>query len=240
MKTIEITTSVPLRAFHVHKWRGAVIEKVLQQKSNFEQFGISTDLFHNHNEKEWNNPEISKERIKLSRYPMVQYRSVEGKAAIVGVGKGVEALQLFKEFEIPSVSLGKRTHTYSMIESRERHWETSLSNTLMTYKVRQWIPFPPKKVNQWNAEKRLLKRAELLDRALFGNFFHVMDDLDLNIQRSDLELFVCDLEKEQYVDCFRVKKMALDATFMTNFPLPENIGLGQGSALGFGRIQRLQ
>ena len=239
MKTIDLTTNVPLRTFNIHKWRGAIIEKVLQNKEVFENAGIRTDVFHNHNEKQWNDAKVSKEQIKLSRYPMIQYRSLGGNAGIFGVGEGAEALRIFESLDDASISVGGEEYTSVDVRTQKNEWKPVLSDKLMTYSIRQWIPFSPVKFEQWKKNQRLLKRVELADRALFGHFFHMMDDLGVFVERNRLELFVSAIQHEQFVNCFGVKKMALDVEVMTNCMLTESIGIGQGVSLGFGKIKRI-
>lgn len=239
MKTTELITNVPLRAFNVHKWRGAVIEKVLQHKPKFDHAGIPTDLFHNHNESQWNNNEISKERIKMSRYPMIQYRSSKGKAVITGIGPGAEALKVFCTLPCDSISIDGENYAYGTTDLRNRNWSVENENTLYTYRIKQWIPFNPEKHKKWKETTGLTDRSKLADRALFGHFFHLIEDLGIQVNRNKLVLNVSAIHNEQYVHCFRIKKFALDVEIVTNYSLPDGIGIGQGTTLGFGQIKRL-
>ena len=239
MKTIELITNIPLKNFNIQKWRSAVIEKVLKHKSEFEKEGITTDLFHNHDETKLDDGGISKKPIKFSSYPQIQYLSINGQAAIIGIGEGANALEVFKKLKEEAVTIREIEYPCKVVSASEKKWDLEASKELKTYRVKQWIPFNPKKHEVWKNTPQLSEHTELADKARFGHFFHFVDDLRLTIDREQLELYISQIHAQEYVDCFQNKKMALNIEFITYYSLPENIGIGQDSTLGFGRIERV-
>lgn len=237
MKTTQIKTSIPLKPFFIHKWRGAIIEQVLQHQKAFEAANIPTDVFHNHNEKKWNDPNVNQERNRMSRYPLIQYTCVDGKAGIMGIGKGADALRLLSDVADAQITINGQQHLFETEELTERTQRFEMQSKTQRYILREWIPFNPARHEEWRKTTRLAEQATLADRALFGNFFHLMDALEQQVDRKQLVLHASNIIREQYVDCFRIKKLALDVEIVTNCTLPLHFGLGQGATLGFGRIE---
>ena len=72
---LKATFDLPLHAKQLAQFRGAVAESA----------GLENDLFHNHKgENEFH-----------YRYPLIQYKLNKGKACMVGIGEGVDALFTF-------------------------------------------------------------------------------------------------------------------------------------------------
>lgn len=238
MKTIQINTNIPLSGKATHKWRGAIIEQVLEQKQVFETARVPTHLFHNHDEKKWNDPSQKGRFDKLSQYPLVQYLEKNGKATLIGIGEGAKAVQLWHALTDPHISVNGKKESLETCRIDSGNYEFRHTETVKTYYLKQWIPFSPKKLETWKKAETLVEKARLLDKALFGHFMHAAEEWGLRINKNQLKLNVKNCLKQEIVDCFHQKKQAFDVEISINGHLPIGFGLGQGASIGFGRISK--
>ena len=242
MKTIKITTTVPITKHNVHKWRGAIIEQIMQHKTTFQSAKIPTHLFHNHVENEiaTTAQENGKKRDnKLSNYPLVQYLEQNGKAELLGIGQGATALQMWLALAGEEISVNGKKQKLAMADIQQKNMEIKLNKKTSLYEIKNWIPFNPKKHKAWLKEDSLIDKIKLLNKSLFGQILHITDDLGIKNIKNDLIIQVKAIKKEHSVNCFRIKKLAFDVEITTNLNLPKNIGIGQGAAIGYGRINEI-
>ena len=203
-----------------------------------EEAGIATDLFHNHYEEHWHhqNDELP---ANHQRYPLVQYKLHHRRAELVGIGVGAIALQLWLQTSGGSINIAGKAHPIKIRAFQPLEWQPKLLAQAVVYRMNKWLPLNPANYRTWQATPRLIHKAELLDKALWGHLFYFTECLEVNLPRDRLELFVSNIDRQTYKRCYGVQKMAFDITFTTNLNLPNEIGLGQGVSLGFGKLQRL-
>src|SRR5690606_13500329 len=129
-----------LRAF-----RGAVIESAMSFKPVFEAAGIPTDIFHNHAETV---PLSSTSEIPLEteepdtkfRYPLIQYKIRHKKAAILGLGAGAQALQLWMSLAGDGLNYQGTDVPLSLKDHRHGYWTPDVADKISYYRLNKWLP----------------------------------------------------------------------------------------------------
>ena len=247
MKKITITNVTfdqAVKPAILKKFRGAVIEHVLSQKQVFASAEIATTVFHNHveqvavaaDDEEMVLPEKGG-KGRYYHYPMIQYQLRHGKAAMTGIGPGAQALQFWMALAPDELQVHQKPFSLEVAEHHHSHWEPQIGNELHTYRINKWLAFNAANHDEWKRTLRLHDKAQLLDKRLWGHLCHLCDSLDIVLDKEKLELFVSTIDHQCYRDCYGIQKLALDITFQTNLNLPSEIGLGQGTTIGFGKVQ---
>ena len=240
-----ITFELPVRPGGMRQFRGAVIENVLQHKPVFEAAGINTEIFHNHKEAvavgaaDDVATAEAPEAENYYHYPLVQYNLRHRKAGIMGIGPGAQAVQLWLSMAGESISVGGETVPLGIRYHRHVQWKPALNPGLQCYRINKWLPFNKLNYGRWQHTHRLQDKAVILDRIIWGHLFHLAETLGVTINREGLQLYVSAIDYMGYCDCYGVKRLALDITFHTNLNLPTEIGLGTGTTIGFGKVQRI-
>lgn len=235
-----ITLDLPMHPASVPYLRGAVVEQVLAHKAVFESAGIPTHLFHNHDETQWKAAPDKNLRDEVYRYPMVQYKVHHRKAEIMGIGPAAKAPQLWMAMAGQDLKMQGQLHKLSVHKLEQEPWQPQINGRLYTYRLNKWLPLNSKNYERWQKSPRLSDKVALLDKALWGHLFHLTDSLDISLDRDQLELFVSSIDMQTFKKAYNTMLLALDITFCTNLPLPEEIGLGQKVSLGFGKVQQIK
>ena len=240
----QLTFDLPMYPALIRKFRGAVAESVRQHEAVFERAGVPTQVFHNHTQpitvpagsapvQDGNDPG------RTFDYPLVQYKIRHKRASIVGIGTGAQAVQLWFSLVGEQLRIDGQDCALEVYAHEHRQWKPALSDTLYRYRINKWLPLNAEKHKTWKQTARLSERVALLDKALWGHFFHLAEGLGLAPDREQLSLYLNSIDMSTYKSCFGIQKLALDVTFESNLPLPEEIGLGQGVSIGFGKVQSL-
>jgi hypothetical protein len=215
--------------------RGAVVEQVLAHRAVYEAAGLGTDLFHNHDESRWAVPQPD----TLHRYPLVQYKVRHRRAALLGLGQGAQAVQLWWALAQGRLPLHGREQALALADQWQVLWQPQLLDHERLYRLNKWLPLNAANYATWQRTPRLADKAQLLDRLLWGHLFHLLEGLGAQLPRAQVRLYVASIDHQSYQNCYGVRKLALDVTFATNVDLPPEIGLGQGVSVGFGKAQPL-
>jgi hypothetical protein len=228
-----------LRAF-----RGAVIQSVMGIKPVFEAAAIETDMFHNHLELALADSREAEDALETPgnqfRYPLIQYKVRHKKAAILGLGRGAQALQLWMSLAADELDYRGKAVPLALENHSHGHWEATIEDKLGHYRLNKWLPFNAQNFQKWKRTPKLTDRVELLEKLIWGHLWQALDGLELTVDREKLQLFLSTIDMMSFKDSFGIKRLALDVTFCTNLNLPEEIGLGQGVSIGFGKVQRIR
>ncbi len=167
------------------------------------------------------------------RYPLVQYKLLEGAPVILGIEDGGDILMKI----LPGIeSLQLANNLYNVLETKittRKHVIQQL-DTLKNYKfATPWLG-----LNQENYEKYIQatdwkNRKGLLNSILLGNILSMCKGLGIKIEeRINLQTHL-DNANVHYKG---VLHKAFMGNFRVNFELPEFFGLGKGVSQGFGVV----
>lgn len=212
MRLIRLTFDLPLERRDIAGFRAAVAQAA----------GLEEDIFHNHR---------SDGSVQY-RYPLVQYRSERGKAAVVGIDDGVEALfnwyakaqsLLFNEVEHPLRIAGMEMQQHALRYHPE----------LQTYRLYQWLALNQEHYREWAALPDLASRAAALERALVAHILTFCRAVDWRLPQR-LEVSIVSIGATYRTRLLGNDLVAFDLTFRSNLWIPAHIGLGKGVSHGFG------
>lgn len=217
IRLLEACFSLPLTSAQIPQWRGAFAEWA----------GLENDLFHNH---------VVGQEEYYRRYPLVQYRSVRGKAAIVAVNEGVEAvsslLQRSGEWQV------RWNDTPTPLRIEHLHMDTSplgLLPELREYRLLRWLALNADNYRTWQQLGTFRERVELLDRALAANLLSLCTGLHWQVPRR----FEAHLTLVEHIGTAKVHGQELitfDCNFATDLLLPSRLSIGKSASHGFGVV----
>lgn len=198
-------------------FRGAVIHSM--ENANV--------LFHNHEEDG---------RLRYS-YPLIQYKCIQHKAAILCLGEGTEAVGEFFAACQFNVRLGERETTLEVESVKANQSLVQIWDNLFTYRICRWLPLNQENYEAYTNLSGLVEQCSFLERILIGNLLSFASGIELYFGRK-VECHITDLSDSYAVWYKGTKLMAFDAEFRCNVSLPDYVGLGKGVSLGMGTVAR--
>lgn len=190
---------------------------------------IKDVLFHNHT--------VNGYRY---HYPLIQYKSICGKAAILFIGDGTDSIaQLFSHDINTTVNIGTRTtHLYlSNVEALTTR--VQLWNDTFHYTIRKYLPLNKRNYEIYCNTEELSERLHILEQVIVGNILSFAKGIDLHID-GQIEVKITWMSRPTIYKYKGVKMKGFDLEFKSNISLPDYIGLGKGVSLGFGMIKRMK
>lgn len=213
--TLIIQFDTELRPYEVPAFRGAVVAAI----------GNDVNLlFHNH----------MSEGFRYA-YPLIQYKRIGGKAAIVCIGEGTEAIgQLFANMQL-QMRIGETTVPMNISSVRPHRTLVQIWQTPFRYHLNRWIPLNEENYKNYTETNSLIERISLLEKILIGNILSFAKGVGVEIEHP-LQCSIEKIEEPRIIKVKGNKVMAFDAEFSANVSLPDFIGLGKHSSFGYGII----
>lgn len=199
-------------------FRGAVIESV-KDSNNV--------LFHNH----------IGEGFRYS-YPLIQYKRIHQKAAIVCINEGTDSIGEFFSSCNFQFKLGEK-YVEMIIDSVKAYqvqvqcWDTSFS-----YYLRNWLPLNSDNYEQYKKLDGLVEQTTFLEKILIGNILSFLKGVGIFIG-EELKCKIISLSEPRLINNKGVRFMSFDLEFKSNISLPDFIGIGKNVSIGSGIVKRI-
>lgn len=216
---LNILFNTSIRHSELPLFRGAVIKSLPHDSV----------LFHNHLD----------DGLRYS-YPLIQYKLIKGKAAIVCIEKGTESVWDFFAGNNFDLTLGTRKVVATVESISDASTEIIVNNDICCkYSIHSWLPFNQENYHQFKTTESLAKKIEMLNHILTGNILSMLKGVGIMLtERLTIDIMsISELKPVKYKE---IRLLSLDAKFQSNVIIPEYIGLGKHASLGFGTVTNMK
>ncbi len=182
-------------------------------------------LFHNHTDKN---------TFRYS-YPLIQYKRIRGKAAVVCVNEGVDTIGQFIANYDNTVKIGNRVTKLTInkvIPSRilVQTWADPFK-----YHIQNWLPLNSKNYETFKNITDEEEKKAFLTKILKANILSMLKGLSV-ILDDELTLEITWLSAPKMLHYKNILMTAFNADFKCNVSIPNNLSIGKSASLGFGTI----
>lgn len=212
IRSLLVRFDAEIQANQLSAFRGAIAKKV----------GWENELFHNH----------KSDGGFLYRYPLIQYKRIGGKPAILCLEEGVDDLHLLFQQRDWSISLIGNKMPLKIDELNLRSVVFQVWDQIFNYRLYNWVGLNPKNHEKYKQLKPE-ERPDFLKRILIGNIISLAKGIQWDVDKQ-IVLSVDDIVSEHLVQVKGVPLQAFHLNFSCNVSLPPFIGLGKSTSLGFG------
>lgn len=207
----------PLYKHEIEMFRGAILNKI---KNN------SNILFHNHTENGFR-----------YAYPLIQYKRINQKAAIVCMDEGVDVIGKVLSVCNDEVLLGNRKYQMEVDEVQSVKFDFHISDKLVEYNIENWIPLNQSNLEKYNTLHGIADKCNFLENILVGNILSLAKGLGIHLD-SMINCHILQINDTGFQTFKGVQFLSLDLIFTTNVCLPDFVGLGKGTSLNHGTVVR--
>lgn len=170
-------------------------------------------------------------------YPLVQYKRIDGKAAIVCIDDGIEAVHDIIAIDMPQIRLGRRTTSLSAPTLELSEADISIRDTMFAYRIHKYFPLNQANNIKYNRTDSIIERYTLIEQCIVGNILSLAKSLGIYFDEKIVARLTCVAKSELYP--FKgIQLRGFDLTFKANVLLPDYIGLGKHVSIGAGTIIR--
>ena len=204
-----------LRTHDIPEWRRMVNDVV----------GWQEPLLHNH----------TSEGGETHAYPLVQFRAIGGRGALLGIGEGTSVL--LRILPLLQTELGK-----AQLDLDQARVAIAPNNALVYhYALYRWLALSPINYQAWRQTRSLAAHVQQLERILSGQLLGLLKTLGIDpLPVVSVEIEHLD-ERGHFsipTDKGEVQHLAFDIKFSCSVSLPpQQLGIGKFSSKGYGILQ---
>jgi hypothetical protein len=172
----------------------------------------------------------------IYKYPLIQYKMLEGTPLVLGIEEGAEVLkQIYDKFD--EIRIGETKYTIMERGIALKQEEFGCAKEILSYKfVTPWLGLSQENHQRYKDLGREDRRV-LLRRILVGNLLSASKGLDYTaLEHIRLEIGSI---RERMCNLKGVNVIGFDCEFMANFSIPDYLGLGKSVSRGFGAVKRM-
>lgn len=220
VRTLTVITDAEIRQNEIPLFRGAVINSLGEHPNVF---------FHNH---------LDDDKFRYS-YPLIQYKRLEKKAAIVCVEEGVDIIGQFLTEVNGTLAIGERQITCNTGRIQPARILVQTWQEMFSYHISRWLPLNSKNYQLYQNLEGVVEKTMFLEKILKGNLLSMLKGLNIHLEK-ELILKITEIGEPYLLNNKGVKMMAFNADFNCNLSIPNYLGIGKNSSIGCGIIHQLR
>jgi len=216
VRTLTVITDTEIHQHEIPLFRGAVIHSLGEHPNVY---------FHNH---------LDDEKFRYS-YPLIQYKRIEGKAAIVCIEDGVDIIGQFLTEANGTLTIGERQITCNTERIQPARILVQTWQEMFSYHISRWLPLNSKNYLLYQQTEGVVERVSFLENILKANLLSMLKGLNIHLE-EELSLKITEISEPYLLYNKGVKMMAFNADFKCNLSIPNNVGIGKNASIGYGLV----
>ena len=218
IRTLTVITDAEIHQNEIPLFRGAVIHSLGEHPNVY---------FHNH---------LDNDKFRYA-YPLIQYKRLGAKAAIVCVEDGVDIIGQFLTEADGRLTIGERQIICNTGKIQPARILVQTWEEMFSYHISRWLPLNSKNYQLYKDIEGVVEKASFLENILKANLLSMLKGLDIHLEK-ELILKITEISDPYLIYNKGVKMMAFNADFKCNLSIPNNIGIGKNSSIGCGIIHQ--
>lgn len=218
IRLLHIEFDATIEPWELTAFRSAVIEVT----------GRKHLLFHNHLNDSF-----------LYKYPLIQYKRIGKRPAILCIDQGVDELHHFFDQKGEVVLLGTKEIELKVARLNLNQYVMQVWANPYHYRINNWIALNEENYLRYQALDGLIEKIGFLESTLKANILALAKGIEWTVEKP-IELKIKQLNEPKIIRLKQTKFMTFNALFDCNVFLPNFIGLGKSVSKGFGVVSQLK
>lgn len=218
IRTLTVFYDTEINSKEIPLFRGAVL-KSLGDKANV--------LYHNH---------TGESSFRYS-YPLIQYKRLGGKAAIVCIEEGADVIGQFLSEGMSSFILGERIVECAIMKVVPAKITVQLWKTSFSYSIKRWLPLNERNYHLYQLTDNDEGKKVILQKVLKGNLLSMLKGLHIFVEEK-VTAKIVSINRSYIIYNKGIALMSFDITFESNLSIPNNIGIGKNASIGYGVVHQ--
>lgn len=218
IRTLTVFYDTDISYKEIPLFRGAVLKSIGNQ---------ANVLFHNH---------TGKENYRYS-YPLIQYKRLNGKAAISCVEEGADIIGQFMSETPDTIMVGEKDLKCEVAKVLPARIMVQTWNKPFKYHLNRWLPLNSHNYQLYQATDDVNEKKAMLENILTGNLLSMLKGLNIHLE-DELLVRITQLSDSYIIYNKGVGLMAFNADFISNLSIPDNLGIGKNASIGCGIVHQ--
>ena len=219
IRILQVVFDTEIFSYEIPAFRGAIINKV----------GKEHILFHNHTENDG----------FRYKYPLIQYKVIGKKPAIVCVDYGVDEIHRLFENNDWSISISGRTIDLKIDKLNLNRFTMNVWDKYFKYNIKNWVALNQENYKKYLALDSLSEQSKFLESLLKANILSFAKGIEWQVPKP-VDLSITDILDVRTAKIKDQKVLGFNLDFKCNVFIPNYIGLGKSVSLGYGNVREIR
>jgi len=170
-------------------------------------------------------------------YPLIQYKVIGGKTMMLCIGNGMEEVKYFFRNNHRQVKAGNRMQKIEVSSMRQNWYRMKTHSIVETYRMHRWVALNQDNYRKYINIRSLKSKIQFLESILTGNILSFAKGIGWTIG-DEIKMNILEITELHPIHIKKMNMMAFNVVFETNVFLPNYIGLGKFSSIGYGIVKR--
>ena len=155
------------------------------------------------------------------------------------VEEGIEGIQDFFSRTDWKLQIEKQNKEIKVENIKVHQHRVAVWENWFDYRITNWLPLNQDNYIKFKALEDLTEKISFLEKIMQSNILSFLQGIDLYVDEK-IEVKIKSIRGERLMNYKDQQMQAFTLEFRTNVSLPNFIGLGKGSSVGFGVIKELK
>lgn len=198
----------------IEAFRGAIIDKLRDKDI----------LFHNHL--------LDRKGYRYS-YPLIQYKRINHKAAILCFDVGTESIGKFFLDSDLNLTLYGKPELFEVDNIKAYKQLIQIWDSKFHYSIRKWLALNQENYEKYSSLESVAEKSVFLEKILCANILSFAKGLNVFFDKQVM-CKITQLSEPQTTSYKGTLMTIFDAEFFSNVTIPDYAGLGKGVSIGYG------
>ena len=171
-------------------------------------------------------------------YPKVQYKMIDGRPAVLSVDVSLQPLVSLFDEGGHTLCVGRKDVFVELDEVVIKNYAVAIDDAPKHYRVVRYLPLNEKNVVEYGKLIALTDKICFLEDILTANILSFFKGIGYHAEEQ-VELALTAMRPSKPAYYKKVGFRCFDLEFVTNVVLPQHIGLGKSSSVGFGVVGQI-
>ena len=218
IRTLTVIFDTEISFKEIPLFRGSIL-KCLGEKANL--------LFHNH---------TSENTFRYS-YPLIQYKRLREKAAIVCIEDAVDLIGQLLTESGNTLLIGERGVSWNTNRIQPARLLIQTWEQPFNYHISRWLPFNSENYQTYKNIEGVVERVTFLENILKGNLLSMLKGLEIHLEQ-ELIVKITQISDPYILYNKGIGMTAFNADFICNLTIPNFVGIGKNASIGYGVVHQ--
>lgn len=215
---LKIVFDKQFNSYDIPKLRASIIEKTKRE----------SNLFHNHID----------DNKYIYRYPLIQYKIQNKKPCLICLKEATEDIHyLLKERDF-NFNINGKKYNFEIDDVRLRYVNIQTWDKEFRYNIHNYIALNQENYERYKQIDSLAEKIIFLEEKLYNHIKTFAKEMDAYMP-VDLSAKILEIKNEKYIEYKGVFHLTFSLNFKSNLYIPNYVGIGKGTSIGFGIVKML-
>ena len=168
-------------------------------------------------------------------YPLIQYKRIKGKAALVCINQGTEQVNALLASDPDTLNLKSHEIEFKIENISFNAHLVRIEDNMMAYRMKGWVPLNSENYSKYKELEGMVEKIHFLEKVLIGNILSFAKGVGIMFSQ-EVKCTITEISGSYQTKIKGVSMQCFDLMFKSNVSIPDYIGIGKHASINYGVV----